>query len=311
MKTFRKMMCFVVSTVGLLLAGGCSDELALLKQSAELGNVEAQNTLAEHYYTGVGVVKNPAEAVKWWRKAADQGHAQAQYNLGVCYNTGVGVPENPTEAVKWWQKAAERGDMRARSNLGAFYLVGRGVEKDVALGIKWIEKAAEQGDSQAQQLLKTLVTKDDTQEVNNTQQQDEDTLAVDQQTGFPLKILAESAAKGNSAASVRLAQIYLERKDFVNAQKWAQKASEQGYPSYAQEMLETIKNKREEDKSQPVAKEYSFDEKIMAAKFLVEIGPNEPIVDGKPVTVGKGNQLLWGGKPVLVDGKPVLVKIRR
>ena len=36
------------------------------------------------------MVKDHAEAVKWYRKAAEQNLAVAQYNLGVCYD-GRGV----------------------------------------------------------------------------------------------------------------------------------------------------------------------------------------------------------------------------
>ena len=48
-------------------------------------DAETQFLLGVAYANGVGVAKDEAEAVKWYRKAAEQNHAQAQYNLGVCY----------------------------------------------------------------------------------------------------------------------------------------------------------------------------------------------------------------------------------
>lgn len=60
------------------------------------------------YYDGVGVEKNLAEAVKWFRKAAEKNYAPAQFSLGLCYYGGKGVPRNYVEAVKWYRKAAEQ-----------------------------------------------------------------------------------------------------------------------------------------------------------------------------------------------------------
>ena len=52
-----------------------------------------------------------------YRKAAEQGKAIAQYNLGYCYEKGLGVVKDPTEAVKWYRKAAEQGDAAAQAAL--------------------------------------------------------------------------------------------------------------------------------------------------------------------------------------------------
>ena len=52
-----------------------------------------------------------------YRKAAEQGKAIAQYNLGYCYEKGLGVVKDPTEAVKWYRKAAEQGDAAAKAAL--------------------------------------------------------------------------------------------------------------------------------------------------------------------------------------------------
>ena len=61
--------------------------------------------------------KNPAEAVKWYRKAAERGCAWAQVRLGRCYEFGEGVEKDPTEAAKWYRKAAGKGDEPAKKAL--------------------------------------------------------------------------------------------------------------------------------------------------------------------------------------------------
>ncbi|MBM3877397.1 MAG: sel1 repeat family protein, partial [Verrucomicrobia bacterium] len=119
-------------------------------RKAEQGDATAQFNLGVSYDFGRGVVKDEAEAVKWYRKAADQGHAAAQFNLGLSYAEGQGVVKDEAEAVKWYRKAADQGHASAQFNLGVMYDNGRGVVKDEAEAVKWYRKAADQGYAQAQ-----------------------------------------------------------------------------------------------------------------------------------------------------------------
>jgi S1-C subfamily serine protease len=68
------------------------------------------------YNTGEGVVKDSAEAVKWYRKAADQGNAAAQDNLGVMYASGEGVPKDLVEGLAWFNIAAASGSANSVKN---------------------------------------------------------------------------------------------------------------------------------------------------------------------------------------------------
>ena len=58
-------------------------------------------------------------------KAADQGHASGQLNLGVMYDNGEGVLKDDAEAVRWYRLAADQGDAAAQFNLGLMYANGR------------------------------------------------------------------------------------------------------------------------------------------------------------------------------------------
>nr|WP_213395103.1 tetratricopeptide repeat protein [Yoonia sp.] len=58
------------------------------------------------YSIGIGVPRDYAEAVRWYRLAADQGFSHAQYNLGWMYHNGQGVPQDYAEAVRWLRLAA-------------------------------------------------------------------------------------------------------------------------------------------------------------------------------------------------------------
>ena len=84
------------------------------------------------YATGRSVLKDDAEAVKWYRLAAEQGPAGAQYALGLSYRTGEGVLKDAAEAARWYRLAAEQGVASAQYTLGVMYAKGEGVLKDDA-----------------------------------------------------------------------------------------------------------------------------------------------------------------------------------
>ena len=80
----------------------------------------AQNNLGVMYSNGAGVLKDAAEAVRWYRLAADQGYAVAQNNLGVMYSNGAGVLKDSVLAHMWFNIAGANGHEAAgegRDNL--------------------------------------------------------------------------------------------------------------------------------------------------------------------------------------------------
>jgi hypothetical protein len=103
------------------------------------------------------IEKDPAEAVKWYRKAAEQGDANAQFNLGLCFEDGQGVAMDPVEAVKWCRRAAEQGHADAQFNLGWCFMDGLGVANDLGEAAKWFQKAADQGRVYAKQRLDEMI----------------------------------------------------------------------------------------------------------------------------------------------------------
>lgn len=106
------LIVFLVS--GAALSAQITPEL--LKE-AEGGNVNAQRVLGWTYELGVGVNKDAAEAVKWYRKAAEQGVAGAQNNLGYMYKDGDGVIKDLVEAHAWFNVAGANGVDGAKNNL--------------------------------------------------------------------------------------------------------------------------------------------------------------------------------------------------
>jgi TPR repeat protein len=107
------------------------------RQLAIQGNAEAQYTLGDMYFQGVGVPKNYQEAAKWHRLAAGQGIADAQNRLAVMYYKGLGVQKNYRESAKWFRLAAEQGDADAQDRLGFMYGAGKGLPQNYILSYMW------------------------------------------------------------------------------------------------------------------------------------------------------------------------------
>src|SRR5439155_1122252 len=90
--------------------------LADIRAKAEKGDAQSQCELGEVFdLSRLGMAKDDAEAVKWYRKAAEQNNAPAQYDLGVCYYYGQGVAKDYVEGYKWWLLAAAQGDEDAKN----------------------------------------------------------------------------------------------------------------------------------------------------------------------------------------------------
>lgn len=130
--------------------------IAALRQNAERGDMHAQYDLAIVLDCGLGVRRDPVEAVAWLDKAAVQGHVGAQSALGWKYMTGDGIARDDDAAFQWLRRAAERGNTAAQNNLGILYAQGRGVAADPAEAAKWFRLAADKGAVDARRNLQAL-----------------------------------------------------------------------------------------------------------------------------------------------------------
>lgn len=100
MRVLLAILCAVLST-GCATVGNDPVEMAKQDQAAaELGDVGAQYNLGVRYQNGMGVPKDDAEAVRWYRRAAEQGLSAAHNALGVMYNYGIGAAGLPPGAAK-------------------------------------------------------------------------------------------------------------------------------------------------------------------------------------------------------------------
>ncbi len=85
---------------------------------AQMGEAEAQATLASMYEKAQGVRKDMALALRWYERAARQGQALAQLSLGRLYAYGDdGVPRDTRQATYWLDLAAAQGLAEAKTLL--------------------------------------------------------------------------------------------------------------------------------------------------------------------------------------------------
>lgn len=76
--------------------------------AAHAGVPSAQFKLANAYFAGVGIARDPVQAQLWYARAAQQGLPQAQHALGLMLIGGVAGTTDPVEGYKWIL-LAERG----------------------------------------------------------------------------------------------------------------------------------------------------------------------------------------------------------
>ena len=122
---------------------------AVLKQAANMGNIEAIAQLAEAMELGIGIANDPQEALKLTKLAAEKGNQRAMLNLGIAHLTGMNVEYSPAKAVEYFQKAANSGYPPVLRKLGECYARGIGVEQNWQTAIKYYQSAASGGDEEA------------------------------------------------------------------------------------------------------------------------------------------------------------------
>jgi TPR repeat protein len=128
-----------------------SSPIARLSALAAKGDINAQNDLGHHYFTGEGVTRDPVKAHALFLASAERGHQTGQYNLALCYLDGVGAAKDERLAFTWFMKAASSGHPGAQYNVGLCYLNGIGISvKNEQEGIRWLSMAGGNGSLDAQ-----------------------------------------------------------------------------------------------------------------------------------------------------------------
>lgn len=115
--------------------------------AANYGSIQAMRDLAE-FYTAYRPDLKPdfVAANRWLKMAADRGDVWSLHNLGYHYQNGLGVAKNEATAVEYYRQASKLGSAPSQNNLGWSYYTGEGVPKSLPDAVYWITKSAEQGE---------------------------------------------------------------------------------------------------------------------------------------------------------------------
>lgn len=126
--------------------------LKLLKR-AESNDVQAMFNYAQLLLNDESM-ENDKQAFEWLVKASNENHHEAQYLRALCLLKGIGVEKNPEEAVIWLKKSALYGEIAgAYYHLGVCYFEGIGIKKDDYYANLYLTQALKVGLSEAQDVL--------------------------------------------------------------------------------------------------------------------------------------------------------------
>lgn len=79
----------------------------MLQPLAQAGMAPAQVGLGRLYALGLGISRNDAEAIKWYRLAAEQGDPDGMSSLAHKYRFSSPPLQNNEQALAWYRRAAE------------------------------------------------------------------------------------------------------------------------------------------------------------------------------------------------------------
>ena len=205
-------------------------------QRAAAGQAEAEFCAGYYHVQGAGgVAKNPAEGVRYFRRAAEHGYAKANGYLGHLYKHGIGVAPDLREAERWYRRGAELGDPGAQNDLAVLLLDGGdGVRPDRNEAIKWARMAAGQNYPQAFNLLARIeatAQPSRTEPAEDLLDEGQRLYQAGNQAGAARPFLAAAQA-GNSKAQLQIGWHYETGvgvgQSHVEAARWYRRSAELG-----------------------------------------------------------------------------------
>ena len=132
--------------------GSANKAVRCFEMSAELGNLEALNSLGIMFAEGNGVEQSYERAFGYFQHAADLGNIDALKSLGVIYENGLGVEQSVSRAFECYKLAADQGDSEAQLRVGLYYAM----EDSYELAVQYYRLSSEQGNAEAQMSLGIL-----------------------------------------------------------------------------------------------------------------------------------------------------------
>ncbi|KAF9200329.1 hypothetical protein BGZ49_009458 [Haplosporangium sp. Z 27] len=121
------------------------EALKLLRKLSTNGHAESQHYLAECFASGFAKGKPDFDkAFPLWVQASKHGHPDAAYRTGRCYDEGLGIRKDNARAVQFYRKAASANHPGAMWRLGVITLYGElGLTASARDGVKWLKRSVQ------------------------------------------------------------------------------------------------------------------------------------------------------------------------
>ena len=228
---------------GLISDPSSSEAYMHYLKASEMGSAWGAYNVARMHEHGIGVYKNPTEALRWYMKVvsiedpdlpgqwsdlrSEAGAiASANFRIGDMYAGGNGVPKDSHEAERWYKRGvdmesagARAGWLMAQVYLANAYLQAKGVPLDYGEAMHWMRKAAENGYRQAQVNLGSMYR---------------DGQGTPQNYGEAMYWYREAADQGSAVAEWMIGRLYFHgsgvNRDYTEAATWFRRAAEAGIP---------------------------------------------------------------------------------
>lgn len=120
-------------------------EIAETSRAARSGDPAALTDLGYRHFLGKGVPRSIDKALDLWRCACELGNPRATFNLAVCLQDGIGVSRDPKEALKLYERLAEQSYYVGLKMAGFCRHVGIGCRADRVLALRWYFDIAKAG----------------------------------------------------------------------------------------------------------------------------------------------------------------------
>ena len=130
--------------------------LKLALPRAESGDPAAQTLIAELYWNGLGIARNRAKAVEWYKFASDAGNREAQFAYANMLLRGKEVPLDKKLGEEIMRQAAEAGHHRAQFNLAQIMTAKRPTWAGFKAALPFYEAAATAGIVDAQYAMANI-----------------------------------------------------------------------------------------------------------------------------------------------------------
>jgi TPR repeat protein len=89
----------------------------LIGMAAATGQPESEVTMGIMLASGIGVIRDDAASLVWFRRAADQGNPYGLFNLAIMVRDGRGQPADRAEAIALMEAAERNGHPGAAAEL--------------------------------------------------------------------------------------------------------------------------------------------------------------------------------------------------